>query len=170
MIKLINIPQAIFCITISCMLFISCQGDDGFADFDAGGSKTEALAGEWFVREYSLTGEVLSDYSKISTFNTAEDNESDIWLQDIDLLSYQIMVVGDVTNLNFNVNNSENILDDTGMEQITISNGRILRDAGFAIETRTVVDSIVFNYSSSSSATPLLIAGHRRTGFLEDEL
>lgn len=161
-----NITRA-FALIFTAIL-ASCNDDDkGFADFDAGGTATEALAGEWFVREYSQSGEVLSGYFKVSTFNTSANSASEIWLQDDGTIDFQSKVDANVADLSFSVVEAENIFDDT--DNVTVADGKIIKSGGLASVTRTVVDSISFIYSSTTVTDPLIVSGHRRTGFQVDE-
>jgi len=159
-------------------LLTSCDDDDkGFADFDAGGTATKTLAGEWFVQEYTLSGEVFPGYFKVLTFNTAANKSNEIWLQDSDAFAFQSKLKADISNLTFNANAVPNASEMPDLsdgappaERITITDGKILLNEGFASVTRTVVDSISFVFESSTQTTgPIIIAGHRRTGFQEDE-
>lgn len=157
-----RIYTAIIAIT-AIFLFIACQKNDGFADFEAGQTNTSEFSGEWFVKYY-LNNEEISDYFKLETFNTAADNDS-IWITDNN--GFKTKAISMQKTLSFNTKDAINTLFD---ETITINKGNILKKIGKSASTQTAVDSINLTliFSSDPSNT-YIIAGHRRTGFLEDE-
>jgi len=164
-----KITKYIIGIVIASLLFFaSCQEDDGFKDFNAGGTNTKAFAGEWFVRSYDADGVATSDYHKITTFNTALDNDS-IWIADDGFINFKIKTLTNTSDLSFSSENEKNIEVDE--ETITLTEGKILEDQGKSIKTKTIIDSIALKIVKSTSPDEIiLIGGHRRTGFVEDKI
>jgi hypothetical protein len=72
----------------------------------------------------------------------------------------------DVSNLTFSANDVENTSD---ASRVTITNGRILKGQGHS-RTGVVTDSIYFEGEFDyDPGNKIIFAGHRRTGFNEDE-
>lgn len=170
-------------IIISSILLISlfaCSKDDqGFKNFDAGGTATEAIAGEWFVREYEeqVDGVLIpqSEYYKVLISNTAINSANEVLVSriekdrfDRDSIGQQIKAVANIQNLTFEAVDVKNLNDEE--ERISLVGGKILKDQALAKESKTVVDSIFFRYSSNTVIDPVIVGGHRRSGFSEDEV
>lgn len=156
-------------------LLFACNNDDqGFKDFDAGGTATEAIAGEWFVREYEEQGGELiplSEYYKILISNTAANNANEILVSRIEIdnsIGQQVKATANVQNLTFEALNALNLNNEE--ERISLIEGKILKDQALAKESKTVVDSISFRFSSTTVIDPVIVGGHRRSGFVEDEV
>ena len=142
--------------------FIAC--DEG-GDPEAGGTAVEALAGEWTVEILRNGSEY--NHGHISTYNTAANVDSEMWLDDLEN--------GWGLKAKVNLNSSASTFSGDNLVElyydvtVTITNGIIVKK-GATAPSGTVTDSIHFNAEFSDIPGEIWeYAGHRRTGFLEDE-
>lgn len=126
----------------------------------------DMLSGEWYVN-YTLNGEVQVENSKISTFNTASDNGSQMWIDDAkNFWGLKSIVNCNSIDNTFSVENADELY--YGIT-VNIKNGKILPGAG-TTAAGNVTDSIYMEIEYSDDPGNIYIAsGVRRTGFLEDE-
>ena len=142
--------------------FIAC--DEG-GEPEAGGTAVEALAGEWVVT--ILRDGADFDHNTISTYNTAANLDTEMWLDDLE------HGWGLKTKVNLNSGAGTFSGDDLAElyydVTVTITNGAIIKK-GTTAPSGTVSDSIHFNAEFSDIPGEIWdYAGYRRTGFLEDE-
>ncbi|MFA8435163.1 MAG: lipid-binding protein [Marinifilaceae bacterium] len=156
----------IFVLLVMVLALGACDPNDTIEDYTVEYTSTgEMLAGEWYVT-YTLDGDVWATNSKISTFNTAADNGSEMWIDD---------------DKNFwglkskvNCNPADNSFSVEGADElyygitVNIKNGKVLPGAG-TTAAGNVTDSIYMEIEYSDQAGTFIVAGVRRTGFLEDE-
>ncbi len=153
---------------VSTFLF-SCE-NDGYADYEPGGTNTQELSGEWYVVAYDPDGNPAfgGDYNLFSTYNTAQNNDS-IWIDDHDSwMQIKTRVQADLEDLTFSgpVDAPELYTDGT----VTVNNGKIIKNGGRAASSRNVVDSIYFEAEFDwDPGTIYTFGGHERTGFDEDD-
>jgi hypothetical protein len=150
-------------------LFLSCDDDRGYDDYDAGGTPTAALNGEWWIDlSDEATGDVLVQHILHKTADSGM-NDGRMYIDDAEG-GYFIkgLVETDPGTLTFSTTDEENLLDPG--TTFTITEGRIMKNAAHS-RNGTVVDSIYFkgHFSYDDPGTTVIFAGHRRTGFLEDE-
>lgn len=161
-----NIIIKLFVLTIG-LIIVSC--DEG-GDPDPGATSTVEFAGDWFIVGYFDDGSVAynGDYVLHSTYNAASNDEN-FWIDDHDtFFELKTKVQANFNDFTFSgpPNASELYTDGT----VTISNGKILKNAGRSYGTRTVVDSIYFEAEFDwDPGTTYIFGGHKRTGFLEDD-
>lgn len=150
------------------VLFSSCEAD-GYADYDAGKTKTQALSGEWWIVGYDASGAPAygGDYNLWSTYNTAANNDS-IWIDDHDsFFELKSKVQANVEELTFAGGEGATELYTGGT--VHIMNGKIIPDGGRSA-TGVVVDSIYFEAEFDwDPGVIYTFGGHERSGFLEDE-
>lgn len=154
---------------IAAFFAISCE-EDGYDDYDPGNTPAQALSGEWWIDiSDEATGTLQVQHALHRTY---DDNNGGLWVSDrASATSFsgwwlESVVQYDTQNLTFGGNDLPNFADDS---EVTITEGKIIKNGGHSA-TGVVVDSIyfkgVFNYDPE---TTLIFAGHRRTGFEEDE-
>jgi hypothetical protein len=151
------------------LIQVACQEDPA-----PGGTNTEKAAGEWWVQVYADDGSgnlefVQEGYFKALTFNTAANNDS-IWVTDDGgFWDFQVKAHFSKSDNTFEVAEGTNISYES---EVTITDGKVLIGKGHST-SGVKTDSIYFvsSYSDDSPAygAEYIIAGHRRTGFLEDE-
>ena len=161
-----NQIKTLLFLTISAILFTSC--DEG-GDPDGGGTTTRNFAGDWHVIVLDADGVTpLTNYGLFTTYNAASNDEN-FWLDDHEhIFDLKTKVqVDDFKNLTFSATNSEEIY---AGDNVNITNGKILKKAAHSFGGH-VVDSIYFEVEYvDDPGTIYKFAGHKRTGFLEDEL
>lgn len=147
--------------------FIAC--DEG-GELDPGVSSTVDFAGDWFLIGYFPDGTEAygGGYHTYTLYNTSDDN-GDFWIDDHgEFFEIKTKVSSNANALTFSgeANAPELVTGGT----VTVSSGRLIKDAGSASVSKTVVDSIYFEAEFDwDPGTLYQFAGHKRTGFLEDE-
>lgn len=147
-----------------CMVMgVSC--DEG-GNPDAGATGVVAMSGDWFVQTF-VDGELVLDYSRISTFNTAADDGTQMWVDDHgNIWPFKVKCPVNTTALTFSGNALENELDDV---TVTITNGTIVKD-GAVTTGGNMADEISFEAEfSDDPGTIYSMVGYKRNGLLEDE-
>lgn len=160
---------AIACTALSVGI-VACE-EDGYDDYDAGHAATQAMNGEWVIDiTDAATGDLYVSHAIHKTYDmdgalyisdrvgSSEDEFTGWWLE--------TPLAADLGNLTFSATEQENTADGS---IVTITNGKILKKATPSA-AGVMLDSIyfegVFDYDPE---TTLIFAGHRRTGFPEDE-
>lgn len=138
---------------------------------DAGGTATEDFAGDWHIvglEPDGVTPAFGGGYYLWSTYNAASNDEN-FWIDDHDtFFELKAKAQADLSGLTFQSepNTTELYLGGT----VTIQNGKILKDAAHSFGGH-VVDSIYFEAEFDwDPGVFYKFGGHKRTGFLEDEL
>ncbi len=142
---------------------VSCDlGDDPAI----GGTATQAVAGEWFVY-YSVDGEQISDYSLVTTSNTAANVANELLItDDANFYDFKVKTPLNLEAKTFGGSGLQNLAYDI---TVNLLNGKILSDAATTTGGNTT-DSIYFEMEfSDDPGTIYTGSGYRRTGFLEDE-
>ncbi len=144
-------------------------------DLAPGGTKVQDMAGEWWVRyEVETTPGVFEDigggYYKMMTYNTASDTE-EIWVDDLaHFWEYKVKVPVNLTSKTFAVTTAPNAAYES---TVTIENGVVVTGGGTSVsgvQTDSIHFVASFDDDSPAFGTKYRVSGHRRTGFLEDEL
>ena len=157
----------IFTITV---LAVACD-NQGYDDYNAGATPTQALNGEWFIDVLDADGNVLVPHALHKTYDTNDGNGTMYISDRIGAESFsgwylESKVQTNVPNLTFSVTDAENVSDGS---VVTITGGKILKGAGHS-RTGVVTDSIYFEGEFDyDPGNKIIFAGHRRTGFEEDE-
>ena len=128
--------------------FSSCMEEE-----EIWNSSVEQLAGNYFVRTYDTTGNLLEDYKLISTYNTAADDGT------------MVVNLNKVIALNNTSKVQTNGITFNGSDVFTISNGQLILDAALSKAGNTC-DSIYMLLNDG--VIDYVVAGHRQTGFVED--
>lgn len=160
----LNIIKGFFCVFIISST-VSCS-ERGYDDYDAGGTPTQTLNGEWFIDIIDeASGDVLVQHILHKTYDS---NDGRMFVDD-NKAGYYIKGKVDVNipGLSFTTTNEENLADPGSTFNIT--NGKIIKNAAKS-KDGNVVDSIYFKGEFSyDPGTIIIFSGHKRTGFLEDE-
>ena len=163
-----NINKTITTLILGIFLVTSFIACDEGGELDPGDTSTVEFAGDWYLIGYFPDGSVAYShgYETYTVYNTADDN-GDFWIDDADEF-YQLKTKVSSNGLNFSgeANAPELITDGT----VTISNGKLIKEGGRGTGSNTVVDSLYFEAEFDwDPGTVYQFAGHKRTGFLEDE-
>ena len=152
------------------LIGFSCQDD-----LEPGGTKVQDLAGEWWVKYEVETSpgafeDVAGGYYKMMTYNTAA-NTDEIWIDDIaHFWDYKVKAPVTLTSKSFAVTGAANASYESA---VTIENGVVIIGGGTSIsgvQTDSIHFVASFDDDSPAFGTKYRVSGHRRTGFLEDEL
>lgn len=145
-------------------LLVSCD-NDGYDEYDAGATPSVEMNGEWFINGSDDSG-LLFEHAKHVTYDTNEGKNT-MYITDNStgwVLKGKVTV--DTKNLTFSTSAEPNLLDSG---TFTITEGKILKGAAHS-QAGNVTDSIYFKGEFSYDPGHIIIfAGHKRTGFLEDE-
>src|SRR5690606_36226887 len=145
---------------------------------EVGGTAVEAMAGDWFVTvSRSVDGDEESHEAHFSTYNTAANSASEMWLDDLESFWQAKGKIGvDLASMTFSTDAPvQNEYYDMTFE---VANGKILKGAARGPGSNTPTDSIYFELTFSDDTdadgnlieTPWVVSGYKRTGFLDDEL
>ena len=151
----------------------------GCEDFDPGGTATQNLSGDWWVKVemndngtwIDLTDEWIGvERIMITTYNTAANVPTEIFVDDNhNFWEFKGKVKADAANYTFGSSDPVTNLsyDDS---EFTVTDGKVLKGAGRS-RTGVVTDSITFmiKFNDDSDEFDYRFSGHRRTGFTEDE-
>lgn len=146
---------------------VSCE-DQGYDEFEQQLTPTVSLNGEYFVDIIDeASGQVLAQHILHRTYDSGM-NDGKMYIDD-QQAGYYIkgLVDVDVNNLTFSTTGEENLVDPGTTFNVT--EGKILKNAAHS-RTGVAVDSIYFKGEFSyDPGTIIVFAGHKRTGFEEDE-
>lgn len=154
----------------------SCEKDAPEVDYTA----TYPVSGEWWVTyKVETSPGVFEDiyhvgYTPLLTYNTAANKPTEIWVDDHgNFWDFKVKSGLNMPDLSFAVTDAENTsVDSKGKpygNKATISNGKVIKDAGLS-RSKVKTDSIYFEVEfSDDPGTVYHVSGHRRTGFPEDE-
>jgi len=158
-----NIVKALIFLT-SLVVFVSC--DEG-GDPDPGVTSVVEMSGDWFVQTF-VGGDMVADYARISTYNTAADDGTEIWVDDhSNIWGFKVKSPINLTGLTFSGAALESDLVD--VITVNITNGIIIKD-GATTSGGNTADSISFEAEfSDDPGTTYMLIGYKRNGLLEDE-
>jgi len=152
--KVIYIILALFLVN-----FYACQEE---VEVDPGETAVLEMSGQWWVREYDDAGNELDNWLEAYTYNTASNKKDSMWVEIHDL-DKRFKVACNIVTKTFAANQTIDVLQE---ETVDVSNGQILMEATKSMGGH-VVDSIYFDFSDASG--DYVFAGHRFTGFSEDD-
>ena len=165
-----------FILTVVAFAFTAC---DVVTDIEPGGTSVEKMAGLWTVTIDAEGKVVIEDpygleYSQVSTYNTAANTATEMWLDDGEnFWKYKLKVVVDYANRTFTSNGEK---DNSYYEsKVTVDGGKILEGAA-TTPSGMPADSIVFYVSFDDDDAPgdygfnkYKVSGFRYTGFPADK-
>lgn len=148
-------------------LVFSC---DKIEDAEIGGTNLEDMSGDWYV-ELLVDGSDIYGigHSLISTYNTATDDGTEIWIDDLHhIWDFKVKSSVNTDSMTFSGTDLPNNVDGYDIN-VTISNGAIVKD-GATTSGGNTSDSITFDaVFSDDPTTTYQLVGYKRTGFAEDE-
>ncbi|QEE49393.1 hypothetical protein FUA48_07305 [Flavobacterium alkalisoli] len=162
-----NIKKLLLLVGVFAFALTSCE-EGGYDDYGMDTTPSVAMNGEWWVDIIDeASGSVLAQHILHKTYDTnagdgrmfIDDNQNGYWIKGT--------VAVDLNNFTFSTTDEENLADPGSTFNVT--EGMILKNAALS-ESGVVVDSIYFKGEFSyDPGTIIIFAGHKRTGFLEDE-
>lgn len=142
----------------------ACE-DKGYEDYDQmiETRPTQAMSGEWYI-DISVDGNVLAEHVLHQTYDS---NDGRLYIDDHQNGYYiKGKMNYNLGNLTFNTTDEPNLVDSG---TFTVTEGKIMKNAARSRDGN-VVDSIYFKATFSyDPETVVEFAGHKRSGFLEDE-
>ncbi|KAA3621669.1 MAG: hypothetical protein DWQ02_27275 [Bacteroidetes bacterium] len=133
---------------------------------EIGGVALQEMCGEWWIR-VSLDETPLTGYYLMSTFNTAANTDSDLFIDDHELWPFKVSATADLGSMSMSGSNLDNLYD----EAITVNiiEGKIIEDAA-TTSGGNKADSIYLRLEfADDPGNEYVYSGYKRTGFLEDE-
>lgn len=147
----------------------SCENE-----IDPGQNSLMRMSNEWWGQIYVPDGnggltDIGQGYQHLLTSNTASGTSDSLFIDDFDgLLELKAKVACNLNNLTFTTNGVA-VLERYTEGTVVIGNGKIILDGGKST-SGVKVDSIYFEAEFDWDPGQLyVVAGHGRTGFLEDE-
>lgn len=163
------------------LLFFLLVAATGCEKFEAGGTATQNLSGDWWVKveldngDNSWTDLTTSwlgvERIMVNTYNTADNVPTEIFVDDNkNFWEFKGKVKADAANFTFGSDDEvQNYHYDS---KFKVTEGKVLEGVGRS-QTGVITDSIVFVVRFDDDTPPYgdtyRISGHRRTGFNEDE-
>ncbi len=154
---------------LSVAFFSSCQKAQ-----NPGGTATQSLANEWWVKiddGHDATGDFGPGYYNLSTYNTAANLPTEMWIDDMNNSKSFWDIKGKVAvnGLTFSGNN---IVNQDYSSTFTITNGKVIPNGAKGPSSKAVTDSIFFNIVFSDQSAPGVVhkvSGYARTRFSQDD-
>ena len=110
-------------------------------DAKAGGTATQEMAGEWWVKTTGSDGSV-SGYYALSTYNTAANRPDSMWVDDgNNYYGLKARIGSDQSALSFSATNAAELYYGV---KVTITAGKVLKNAATAPGSKDKTDSIYF--------------------------
>jgi hypothetical protein len=133
---------------------------------DVGATSTVNMSGAWWIKYYT-SNTALTGYVKLNTYNTADPNSGQVWVDDGGIWPFKSKFDVDYPNLTFKPMASTPNTEITG-KTVKVIEGKILKDAAHSL-TGHPVDSIYLKLEfSDDPGTVYEVKGHYDTGFFED--
>lgn len=156
-------------ILMACSMLTACDQDQ-----DPGGNALLKMSNEWWAQIYVPDGsgglvDIGEGYQHLLTSNTASGTADSLFVDDFEgLLELKAKVACNVGSLSFD-NGDEPVTERYTGGWVIINNGKILPKKGKST-SGVVVDSIYFEAEFDwLPGQVFVLAGHARTGFIEDE-
>ena len=146
-------------------LFVSC--DEG-GDPDPGATKVVDMSGDWFVQTF-VDGTMIVDYARITTYNTAADDGTEMWVDDNqNIWWFKVKSPINTSAMTFSGSDLDSDVDGYVIT-VNITNGVVVKNGG-TTTGGNISDSISLEAEfSDDPGTIYTMVGYKRTGLLEDE-
>ncbi|WP_316845248.1 lipid-binding protein [Pedobacter psychrodurus] len=157
-----------YILTLFVLSISACKKDE-----PVGGTAVQDLSGEWWVQ---IDGE--GDYYGISTYNTADNSSSQMWLNLTNLWSPSTTetIFGKVNiNLDSKTFSGQNIANAgtyPGGLTFTVTNGKVTPNGAVGPSSKATTDAIALDIVFSDDTTPGTVyhlKGYHRTKFVGDD-
>lgn len=135
-------------------------------DYVNGNTATVAVAGEWVVTTKGDDGSASGAYA-LMTYNTAANRPDSMWIDDgNNYYGLKARISCNVNNLTFSAKNADELYYGV---KVTITDGKIMKNAATAPSSKDKTDSIYFKAVFTGDPTTYTYSGYRRTGFAGDD-
>jgi hypothetical protein len=165
-------------ISILCFLLVFASGCETYKDYEIEYSPVYPLCGEWLVRftDTSVTPNVTSGLIVMSTFNTADNSKTQMWIRASSTSSaymgrFDGKIDCDVAGKSFSGANVQNTYYTTSpIPTFTVTSGTIIIN-GYDTATGGKSDMISLTMTDTRKGGKVYtISGFRRTRWPEDEV
>lgn len=157
-----------YILTLCVLALSSCKKDE-----EVGGTAVQGMSSEWYVQVTAIdpvSGAVIDDtdldYYKISTYNTADNSSTLMWLDDPSYALFKSKVNVDQANKAFSVTAAEDI---NSTAKVTIKNGKIVTNGTVGPSSKAVTDAISYDLIYGTDPTIYRFKGYARTRFPGDD-
>lgn len=150
--------------------FMACENET-----EPGGTAIEKMAGDWWITVNTIVdGKEINDplgigHLKMSTYNTASNSETEMWLDDLgNFRKYKLKVNVNYAERTFSTQGFvENV---TSKSKVKITDGKVLEKAA-TTPSGMPADSIVYlvQFDDDDAGLTYKVSGFRRTGFPADD-
>ena len=165
---------------ILCFFLVIAASCETYKDYTIDYSPVYPLSGEWLVRftDTSVTPNTTSGIIVLSTFNTADNSTSQMWIRATSTStspSYVGRFTGkincNVTGLSFSGDNAVNTFYTVApIPTFSVTEGTVVKD-GYDTATGGKSDKITFKMTDTRKAGKVYsVSGFRRTRWLDDEV
>lgn len=170
--------KAFYKIVICCLLLVAASGCETYKDYEIEYSPVYPLCGEWLVRftDISVTPNTTSGLIVLSTFNTADNSTTRMWIRTTSTSSaypgrFDGKIDCNVEGRTFTGSNALNTYYTVSpVPSFTITDGIVITD-GYDTATGGKSDKITFTMTDTRKAGKTYkISGFRRTRWLDDEV
>jgi hypothetical protein len=154
-----------YILTLFVLSISACKKDE-----PVGGTAVQDLSGEWWVQ---IDGE--GSYYGISTYNTADNSSSQMWLNLTNFWGSSTQTVFGKVNVNLDNKtitgqNIANAGTYTGGIKFTVTNGKITTNGAVGPSSKAPTDAIALDVEfSDDPGTVYHLKGYHRTKFVEDD-
>lgn len=136
-------------------------------------SSTYPVSGEWYVTLKLQVNGVWEDvygigYYPLLTYNLSSNIGDSIWVDDEGLWPSKFTCAVNVKNRTFSVKHSTNVAEDSAWA--TVTNGQVLMGKGVSFGGNQTDSIYMLVQFTDDPGDTYQISGHRRTGFVADEL
>lgn len=132
------------------------------------GTKLKAMCGEWWISILVDGEDIGAGYHLVTTSNTADNNETDLILDDHETWPAKVVTKVNLPAMSFDAASNLSNAYDADIK-VSIVEGRILKGAA-TTPGGNKTDSLYVKFEfSDDPGVQYEYAGYRRTGFLEDE-
>lgn len=135
-----------------------------------GGTEVQNLSGQWWVKYDKGLGPVFgSSYYSFTTYNTAANVPTEMWLDD-DHSGWDVKgkVKTDASALTFSGTNVQNVSYNS---KFTVTEGKVILGVATAPGSKAKTDSIYFkiSFDDDDPGKVYTVSGYKRTGYTTDD-
>lgn len=163
---------------ISILIFSLTVGFYSCSEFEPGGTATKNISGNWYVRVYSadtagVVGGVIADYTEFTTYNTAANVPTEFFMNDnAHFWTYCGKVKCDANNYSFG-SITDTVTNTAYESKFIVYGGKVLKGVGQSfsgVKTDSIKFYVKFDDDTQPYSHVYFVAGHRKTGYIEDLL
>jgi hypothetical protein len=163
---------------ISILIFSLTVGFYSCSEFEPGGTATKNISGDWYVRVYEadsagVVGDPIVDYKLFTTYNTAANVPTEFFMNDnAEWWHYYGKVKCDANNYSFG-SITDTVANLSYPSNFIIYGGKVMKGVGRSfsgVKTDSIKFYVKFDDDTQPYANVYFVAGHRKTGYLEDLL